>query len=241
MNKQIIIPIALILLVGLSVFVYAYTTSGEIISYPENNNNLWDFQYTMDLEKGWNLIAYGEDFPFHLDAGSDLKKEIDDFMSIPGFERKNRLNEAPLFTYILNPKTKDYIRIFPDSEIQEQITRVNYAVWVYVKKGTRISYFAPNAPKLNDIKLLTGWNLIAINPIMGEKTLNNIKGSCDISKAYFYNYEPEETERGTNWKNIPLDFILPDEIIGGGMAIKVSGNCALGSQEEITTPPALPS
>ena len=238
MKIKTILPIALIFLVGLSAFVLALN-SAEIISYPENNNNLWDFQYTVDLYGGWNLIAYGEDFPFHLDGGSDLKREVDDFMSIPGLERKNRLDESPVFVYILNPETKDYIRLFPDSEIQEQVTRVSYAIWVYVDKAQRISYFAPNYPRLNDIKLLTGWNLIAVNPTMTGGSLDDIKGSCDIEKAYFYNAEPDETE---HWKLTPTNMNLPNYLAGGGMAIKVSGNCQFGeSSGGMTAPPSLPS
>jgi hypothetical protein len=247
MNKKFILPISLMLLVGLAVFVSA---SGTIISYPDKNGGLYDYQYELNLEKGWNLIAYGESFPFYMSEGYigenlPIYQKIMDYINIPDINRKKA--DAPLFAYLYNPETNNYIKIFPDNEVGDTVTKSNYAMWVYVKEPTKVKYFAPNAPKLSDTKLINGWNFLAINPEMVGKSLNEIKGNCDWSKIYYYSTQKIE---GSNWIDLLnndnfVDEKLTESSVGMGMLIKINNNyCKLSSSSSgsgsLTTPPQIP-
>tara|TARA_Y100000310_G_scaffold342929_2_gene448287 strand:- start:544 stop:1245 length:702 start_codon:yes stop_codon:yes gene_type:complete len=209
-------------LLGISL-VYGF---GEIISTPETNNGLYDYQYKMDLREGWNLVALSEGFPSDIESGTDLYNEYMDFMEIPGIERKGeRKSESPFFSYVYIPE-KGYVEIFPEYNVEEnEIRNTNYAMWIYVKEATEIEQFAPNVPKLEDINLFAGWNLVALNPQMSEKSLDELKGTCDLLDAYVWE------SKVPKWEKIPFDFSMweRENLIGGGIAIKVSENCNLGS------------
>ncbi len=38
--------------------------SGTTINLPEKNGGFYDYEYTVSLEKGWNLVSYSENFPY---------------------------------------------------------------------------------------------------------------------------------------------------------------------------------
>lgn len=224
MDKKIILPMSLVLLIGLAVFVSA---TGIIISQPDKNGGFYDYQYELNLEKGWNLIAYGENFPYYM--SKDYVKEdlpiyqkIVDYTNIPGIDRKKA--DAPLFVYFYNPQTKQYAEIFPENPLGIGVTYQNSAMWVYVRESTRVKYFAPNIPKLSDTKLVSGWNFVGMVPEMVEKSLDELKGSCTIEKAYGWDYN---SQREGYWNDI-LDEKLPSEAVGMGFIIKVVNNCELG-------------
>lgn len=245
--KKLILPIVLVFLVGIMTFVSA---TGIIINTPDKNSGLYDYQYELNLQKGWNLIAHGENFPYYMSKDyikEDLPiyQKVMDYINISGINRKK--SDAPLFTYIYNPETNNYVEIFPDNTEGIGVTKTNYAMWVYVKEPTRVKYFAPNVPKLSDIKLINGWNFVAINPEMVGKTFNQIKGDCDWTDIYAYSTEKRE---GSNWIDLlnNPNFVdsekINDNMVGMGLIIKISNNyCKLASSSSSnpTNPPQLPN
>ncbi|MBR9676554.1 hypothetical protein GOV04_00240 [Candidatus Woesearchaeota archaeon] len=234
----------LIFLISIIITSAIVIAGGQIINEPATNSGLYDFQYSIHLYKGWNLISYGENFPFYMSENYvgraiPLYEEVMEYIQIPGLNRKKA--DSPVFVYLYNPETKGYIEMFPENTLGENTYMVNYASWVYVREEYDIEYFAPSIPPLEDIKLLPGWNFVAINPHFEGNSLEDIKGTCNIQSVYFYNAEPDETQRGTNWKGIPLDFNIPSEIVGLGLIVKVGDVCKLGTVQTIPPPPSIPN
>jgi len=115
--------------------------------------------------------------------------------------------------------------------MQDKIT--SQSAWVYsTKKGT-IKY-EYTVLKLENIELNPGWNFMTLTPEMVGKSLMELKGTCNIEKAY--GFEPTRKE----WNDL-LDEKLPEEATGAGFIIKVTNTCRLeniGNPDDI---PQLPS
>ena len=80
---------------------------------------------------------------------------------------------------------------------------------------------------------------LATIPGLEGKSINNIKGSCDIIKAYAWDAKNQE------WKTLNLDevafYLGPLDPLWVGFVIKVSDNCKLEtSTGDGTSPPGLP-
>ena len=114
---------------------------------------------------------------------------------------------------------------------------VSSSMWVYSNKKQEIEYATVDGPApLNMITLHQGWNLLTITPQMSGKTLNDIKGNCDIKKSYAW-----WAERQT-WDLIDLnDAPFSNSLLGLGIIVKVSENCRLGTSESAIVPPQIPN
>lgn len=208
-------PIVILLLVGIMAFVIA-----------EN----WATEYGTSIYKGWNLI-YGFQNP----------------EQIQGLESSNIKA-----VYFLLPKSKDYVRVYPLSsgkideigELGEDQVR-NSAFWVYSDAETGeefngvyngIEYWLYEEPiPYTERQLYRGWNFVGITHDMLGKTLSEIKGDCIIEKSYGWDAGAQ------GWVNFPISEDFPRDVIGLGLAIKVSSNCKLGtSGADIPPVPNLP-
>ena len=241
MNKKIILPISLMLLVGLAIFVSA---SSKIISYPDSeggtNGAYYDYEYDIVLHKGWNLIANSENFPFSAyQQASDLG-----LSELPLINKKLRSSYenydysiAGVYVYGYNKQQNNYEIIFPTEQAYNVPDRES-AVWVYSEEEGRLVWFAPNVKPLKDIYLTTGWNFLGVNPEMAGKSINQIKGNCNLLGVYAY----EDSKWVSLMTNLNDERMLGENSAQGhGIIIKVSEDCKLASGGSSTNPPTLPN
>ena len=82
--------------------------------------------------------------------------------------------------------------------------------------------------------MLRGWNFVVVTPEMGEKSIDEVKGSCKMDKSYYYDSESK------NWISFPVDRIK--DATGVVWVIKVPENCKLGASNggNIPSVPNLP-
>lgn len=244
--KKIIATTLILLVIPI---VIGFSSTMKISDTPENNHdNTWSYKVDIGLEKGWNLIAYSNGFPDSCQQDDKDSSFCQKWLEYETILSKNQrtLENAPYIGFLLNPITKKYFKAYPwDLKDESLAGREEYylgsAMWVYVKEPTQIKYYLHQMPQLKNINLYTGWNFVGTTPEFVDKSINEIKGSCDISKVYFYNPEEDETEAGTNWKEIPFDSEIPKDIVGFGLVIKVSDNCQLSEGSTPTQPPAIPN
>lgn len=233
--KKLMIGLVLgLVLVG--VFVGA---RGKIISLPANNGGIYDYEYTTQLQKGWNLIAFSENFP---SSAYQLPSQVEGGVLPPVnkalrefYESYGDDEDAPLYAFAYDISSKSYKRIFPSPEF-ELASGDPSAIWVYAKESGEFVHFAPNVKPLSQIQLDNGWNFLGINPEMVGKELGEIAGGCNIENAYAWGVERQ------TWDLIALDGgQFSNDVVGLGMVVKVSSDCTLGSNGGSTTaPPTLP-
>jgi hypothetical protein len=155
------------------------------------------------LFEGWNLI-YGFIYTDQID--SSYEKNIKAI-------------------YGLDPKTKEYIRIHPNPEV-ERIQAMdddffgNSAFWVYSNKRITTNYDPIEVAPVNEIKLFTGWNFLGSNPNLLDKEFGSISGDCDIQKIYLWNFAEQD------WNELRLEDDFDDLYYGA--AVKVGSDCTLG-------------
>ena len=216
MNKQISLLVSLVLLVGLAVFVSAYT---EQIQGDEDQ-----ITYTASVRQGWNLLNAGI-FTNALTANSDIKES--DISSV----------------FIYSPSTNQYIRIKPNLEESKYNAEKSYyggwtskihslSAWVYVKREGMIEYTTDDTISMTKRELTSGWNFVSVTENALGKSLNDLKGNCAIQKAYYYLEGYQEVSLG-------LEF--PTDMSSQGLLIKVSNDCTFNSAGTSITPPPIPN
>lgn len=180
----------------------------------------------INLKKGWNLVGmYAFD-----DSLTDLANS--------GFIKA---------AYIYDNVNKQYIRLYPNRETDKIASSgmldaenmwkwSNAAVWIYCKEDKNFAPSSVDQPSsLSSVKMKQGWNFMAITPEMWNKPLNDFKGTCNIEKAYGYEQN--------SWAGLSPTFpINHEELIGSGIIVKVSSDCALSSSSSgVSNPPAIPN
>jgi|SRR3989344_973374 len=216
MEKKIILPIA-----------FAFVLLGAVLVYASQ------IETGAAFYKGWNLV-YGFASPNQL-SGHLEPSSI-----------------KAIYAWI--PTTQEYAMVYPSPE-NSKIDKIGdgylikTAMWVYSdsERGESFNgmfngeeYMAQEPLPINEIDLYSGWNFVAIIPEIEGKTIFDIKGSCNIQKAYLWQPAVQK------WSfNLIEDTSAPDQFarqdLGGGMVIKVSGNCNLGSGGgSVSPPPTLP-
>lgn len=240
MNKRIILPIALLILVSLAFLVSAITNFEEI--------SQTEFKVIRSLNPGWNLVMGF--IPSSILSESDIK--LEDIKAI--------------FMYI--PDNNKYLQIYPysDSAMKEldAIGRAKndeyyddganlYAYWVYSEKGGNLIYklklFSLNQPI--PIELKKGWNFVGVNPQFMMKKLGDFKGNCNIERiAAWNNNQFTIIKPGDVLNDMPSfeDLILADnnQDFGAGILFKVSSSCELtpgssSSADSGINPPTIPT
>jgi len=212
MNKKLILPIMLIVLVGMSTFVYAQR-AGEA---------------QVNINEGWNLV-YGlarlDQLDEQVSIGKNNIKAIYAFISTT----QEYARAYP------DPETGKLALIDDDELIQT-------AFWVYsTKSSADTEYWLDDLPvPLDERPMYSGWNFVGVTPEMvpgpADTNLKDIKGDCNIEKSYFFNADLQK------WDEVPVEFAqLEENSVGTGWVIKVSDNCRLGEPSMAAgQPPALP-
>lgn len=125
------------------------------------------------------------------------------------------LSNTPLNGYWLRSSedcsiTMDFSQMAPDNEIFNVIEK-------------RVSQY--------NWKLAKGWNFFTVLPEMEGKTLDDMRGSCEVKSAYGYD---SFSNRWVNLNRIEFSH----EAVGYGFVMKVADECVLGSSAAL--PPPLP-
>ncbi len=198
------------------------------------------YEIGVKLEKGWNLIVDGTPdlTQNRLYRGSDILPS--NIKAMYGYDTKN----------------KQYVQIFPRADtVKLQAWSATFtqnenvfssAFWMYSDKEGYLRY-APDEYilDLNQRQLFSGWNFVALTPEFTQgKSLGELKGSCNIIKAYIYISEITLNHPTPSWLEVPPNGSFSKDAEGKGMIVKVSGDCKLGQATPITSitaPPSLPA
>lgn len=191
----------------------------------------WAGETGAPIYKGWNLI-YGFISPDQLS----------------GHLEKSSIKAV----YAFNPAIQQYARMYPNRE-DSKITidddlLLQTAFWVYsdTETGETLNgmyngdeYWMYKLPQpISDLQLYSGWNFVAIVPEMIGKNLDELKGSCIITRAYWW--QPRE-QKFISVDLTNSDVLKSQQNVMSGMIIKVSSNCKLGSVEaNVPSVPNLP-
>ena len=198
-------------------------------------SNKADYNVEIEMVKGWNLIVasplYGNNANT-ITSDSEIKQE----------------NIKAIFYYFRHESR--YLEIYPNStdmddylhNIQGKIDEVFYFVqtpiWIYSNKDGILKYTRNEFPTIDLPALTQGWNFVTISPAMEGKTLSDIKGNCNVTGAYNFG-KVNTADSASSW--IPVqDNVFSSDVLGQGMVIKVSNDCALGSSLPVVNPPIPP-
>jgi hypothetical protein len=140
-------------------------------------------EYKMDrnIEEGWNLV-YGMIYLEQIQEESQITKG--DIQAI----------------YAYAPKANKYAMLYPEPT-EEDVAIIQRedddylaqaAFWIYSTKRGTLKYknYDPYV-SIEGREVYSGWNILGITPDMVESptnptlTLEDIKGDCNVEKAYF--------------------------------------------------------
>jgi len=139
MNRNLILPVSFLLLVGLAVFVSALTDQDNI-------------EVSANVEKGWNLISNGI-FAINPSQDSEIQKE--DISAIYYYDSNDKEYKLVFPLGELSHEEEE--------EIEDVIMKeVAPAVWIYSKKSGNLKFTTDDVVPLNQRPLYTGWNFVSI-------------------------------------------------------------------------------
>jgi len=226
--KKLILPIAILLLVGIIVMVLV---SADFIQ----NYNSVDNTVTFNFKKaGWYLLSPRASYVDPRCDNSDSIRAV--WIWLPSQQRYVGVNTERSS----GSSSSDDGKLF-ESEISSGYFKEGLSsVWIYLSRPCTIS-FKFHSSNQNSIKLAKGWNFLLVNPLYNGKSLNELKGDCNIVKAYGWNADVG------GWSKIGLSLNdansrFDDSSVGSGFIVKVSGNCTFGSESaNILNPPEIPN
>ncbi len=231
--KKIIMPVALTFLISLSIFVIADFDEAQEYKYQE-----------ITLKEGWNLVTIYA-----------IRNAVDVDQSDWDREQMQKQNIRAIFFYDFN--NGEYIRTYPDiqrDKLQTFISQIdpeeggsiddywrltNSAMWVYSDKRQSITFGTTDGPApLSYLKLKSGWNFLTITPEMKGKSLNELKGDCNMDKVYHFETSIQEWSPNLANDNF-MDEKLTQDSLWLGLVIRVTNDCRLGGSS--ITPPSIPN
>ncbi len=231
MNRKLVLSLSLVLLVGIVGFVSAKMT---IIS---SADSIKSYDATIPISAGWNLV-YGTFI--HYDGSISLDSEIkkEDIKAVYFYSREEN---KYLQVY---PTEKEYGNYVRNLRINGDNNKISYAMqspyWVYSSKSgllrynLRAIYDDDNQIVLttNSFLLSSGWNFVTPSSQFNDKTIDDLKGNCEIERAYGYD---------SGWKDwSKVEF--REEGIGLGVVVKVKNDCKFGTvAEKIPSIPTIPN
>ncbi len=198
----------------------------------QERQNVKQYKVEIEVTKGWNLISSGLAFSStltnHIDESGDIKPE--NIKAIYAYS--NKLNE-----YISNYPNYDE-RLYSANEYfkGDEQDIVGASTWIYVDKSGVLKYSSRGIKNLNETSLFSGWNFLSVTSEMNGKTINEIKGNCNIQKVAFWIQAEKKwlifTETEINKK------LSNDDLGGYGLIIKVSNDCKFVNEnnQENNTP-----
>jgi hypothetical protein len=185
------------------------------------------------IEKGWNLVYagyselnYGEspvkgnDFNPKCFYRSDLKEYA-------CFNDDTDLNTDPKW---------DWIRLLMD-DAEKKNKLLQSSLWVYSQKeGDMILHWDAMNEQHLDLSYYNmdaGWNFCSVVPPMVGYSLDELKGDCEIEKAYFYD------NVNVDWVEMDTSQVFDASVGGHGFVMRVRETCTLVKSQPIV--PELPA
>jgi hypothetical protein len=204
------------------------------------------------IAQGWNLVPTTTPLRdcYYAHQGELCKEDVlVSYIYIPTLNKY--FTEEEIEKNLNDPAIREYF-----SE-ENELNFMKASKWIYVKKGSGnkkvIGNFGAYIPYRNEylendaIRLYRGWNFLYVDAFMvfddnwqeNPLSLNDMKGSCNIEKAYIWDFENQQW--GTITNLLDDKRILKEEGgVGGGFVVKVLGDCALGNGDNPISPPELP-
>lgn len=186
----------------------------------------------VQIHKGWNLI-HGFANPDQL-TGSLDKSSI-----------------KAIWAFI--PTTQEYVQVYPNPDNEKiDLLGDDYLIktsfWVYSSKESSVElngvlnavkYSVEEPLPLKEHQLYKGWNFLAYLPEMQDKSLDELKGDCNIEKAYLWKFDDRSDDKG--WVKMPMNGkFVGNEMLMMGFIAKVSKNCKFSGSENNLIPPIIP-
>ena len=186
------------------------------------------------IGKGWNLIPWTtslRDCYYALEGELCKDDVLVSYYYVPLLNKYFTETELEK-EYESNSELQDYF------DEENEFILMKSSKWIYVKPSGRgkqvIGNFGAYIPYRNKYldnnvyRLSEGWNFLFVDAFMiysddwkeNPLSLDDMKGSCDIEKVYLWDYFDQE------WMKI--DGELDDDMVGMGIVVKVSDDCALG-------------
>ena len=110
------------------------------------------------------------------------------------------------------------------------------AFWVYSDKSEKTEYWLEDSPiQFDKRQLYTGWNFFGVTPDMYDKTLQEIKGDCNILNSAWWSSMQQSWQINLSEKR------FNNQILGQGIIINVESNCKLGTGGSSVNPPQIPN
>ncbi|MBW3012800.1 hypothetical protein KY340_01210 [Candidatus Woesearchaeota archaeon] len=186
------------------------------------------YDATLHLDKGWNLVMAGTDFfDEYVLPGSELK--MDDLETVFGFFPTSK-QYVPLHPQPDEKQKTELMKIISSLKAEERDEIKTTAKWIFAKRpGTLKMEFNGY---YDVFALWKGWNLIALNTFLEDSSLSDHKGNCKILNAYEF--------KNNSWIEWDISKTIEKTDIGKGLAIKTGNDCVMYELEEKLTPPALP-
>lgn len=216
----------------------------------------------VNLKEGWNLVPFSNPSNAFLDSfdatkntckegllagwtySPNLKKYLELDLMTFNFES---LNDGSLFTttygtvysYAANDNAANGKRYSP----------VFGGMWLYSNRNCKLEYnlelsHLPTLPTSENTfelsersmpTLLERWNFLAVLPWMKNKSWGEIKGNCEVEKAYTWNAETQKWEGP-----LPSNFFMPASMEGSVLVLKTKEMCKLLGNGGLMTPPTIP-
>jgi hypothetical protein len=193
-----------------------------------------DYDVSVRLKQGWNIVA-----------GTALEQGI---MS----DSEIKLSDIRAMWYY-SPVLKKYYQIYPTNELDklsveegrqlDEDVILTSSMWVYSEKTGTLRYNTlEDYPLLKDRKLSSGYNFVTITPDMNGKSLNEIKGTCNIDKVYHFESSIQQWSPNLVNDNF-MDEKLTEDSIGLGILLRATNECNFEGEgsSDTTQPPSIPS
>ena len=93
-----------------------------------------------------------------------------------------------------------------------------------------IEYATDDIISMTERELTSGWNFVSVTENALGMSLNDLKGNCNIQRAYYYL---------DGYQNLDLNVDFPTDMSSQGLLIKVSNTCQFGGS--LVNPPQIPN
>ena len=149
-------------------------------------------EISIDLEEGWNLVSNGV-FAHPI--------------TLAFFQFESEIKQQDIRAiYYYDVSDKKYYQVYPNDENKIIGSNKGYTIieeyvpsaWIYSERKGILNFRTDDIVKISERKLGSGWNLISITPTFMGNSLDDLRGTCDIQRAYIWWNERQEWQDFSN-------------------------------------------
>ncbi len=166
-------------------------------------------EFTLELEKGWNLVSFpGKIVKFNPGECTSGRKPVA-FVFLEDGQRYVTINEA---RKILGNAFNSYLSL--------------HSFWIYNFDGQcRLSVELVGKTSIEYLNIVKGWNLLPVTYDMVGKDIDEMNpADCDVQRAYLWQAGSQ------SWKRLSLDDTIQARHVGTGLLLKSGESCSLGHE-----------